>query len=281
MAVPPLLVPAPTQIPARFGLQSAADLITTTDQRFLNGIEWETAPCGPAHLDPAVCGDDPTVRDFDAGIGVDAANPITVYAGFRCSTMGLTEDQITARASTALATGEWITVEKAVWESTYLRLMRAVDEEDQQDGDPINTPVLAEDPVSITRGLGLLEAYLGASYGGIGVVHAPRQVAAHAATAQLLGTEPGRLVTPLGNRWAFGAGYPNTGPDGTPAEAGTAWLVVTGAANYRRTQIIARRSTSTREVVDPTSNTMQLTAQRSYVVAWDDCVRAAVPITLT
>ncbi|MRH86005.1 hypothetical protein GFY24_00745 [Nocardia sp. SYP-A9097] len=280
MAVPALIVPTPPLTPARFGLGSAADPITETG-RIASGVAWEPNPCGPAHTDPALCGDTPTARELDAGIGLDEADAIRVYAGFTCSAVGLSQDQMTGRATLALSSGEWAAVEAAVWSSTYLRLMRDVAAEDMVPGDPPNTVVLSETPVSVTRGLGLVEGFLGAHYGGIGVVHAPRMVAAHAGTAQLLGTEPGRLVTPLGNRWSFGSGYPNTGPDGTAAAAGTAWLVVTGAVTFRRTPVTFRRSPSPREVFDPSTNTFRAVAERAYVVAWDDCVRAAVPITLT
>lgn len=275
MAVPPLLVPAPAVTPARYGLQSAADLIAPAG-RIHSGIQWDRPPCGPAQLDPALCGDDPTELELSAGIGQDRAYPIRVYAGFTCSPVDLTEQAMRTRAEAALMT-DWVAVEQSVWADTYLRLMR--DEATPGADDPINTPVLAATPVSITRGVGLLEAYLGASYGGIGVIHAPREVATHAATAQLLGSETSRLITPLGNRWAFGSGYPNTGPDGTAAAAGTAWLVVTTGVNYRRTEINHRRTRE--QAFDRDTNTIHVLADRTYVVAWDDCVRAAVPITLT
>ncbi|WP_280246739.1 hypothetical protein [Nocardia abscessus] len=277
MAVPPLLVQAPAVIPARYGLQSAADQIAEAG-RIHAGIQWDRPPCGPPTLDPALCGDDPTELDLPGGIGQDRAYPIKVFAGFTCSPVDLTEPMMRARAEAALAT-DWVAVESAVWSSTYLRLMRQVAEEDAVEGDPINTPVLAEDPVSITRGVGLLEAYLGASYAGVGVIHAPRAVAAHAAAAQLISTEPGRLTTVLGNRWAFGSGYPNTGPDGAPAATGTAWLVVTTAVSYRRTPVNHRRTRE--QSFDYGTNTIHAVADRTYIVSWDECVRAAVPVTLT
>lgn len=277
MVQPPLLVQAPAVTPARYGLQSAADQVADAE-RIHAGIQWERPPCGPAQLDPALCGDEPTELSLPGGIGQDRAYPIKVFAGFKCSPVDLSEAKMRARAEAALLT-DWVAVEKTVWADTYLRFMRAVEEEDAVEGDPINTPILAEDPVSITRGVGLLEGYLGASYGGVGVIHAPRTVAAHASSAQLITAGSGVLTTVLGNRWAFGAGYPNTGPDGTAAEAGTAWLVVTTAVNYRRTPIQHRRTRE--QAFDYGTNTIHVLADRTYVVAWDDCVRAAVPITLT
>ncbi|MFE2995008.1 hypothetical protein ACFXG4_08355 [Nocardia sp. NPDC059246] len=270
MAVPPIIVAAPAVSPARFGLQSAADQVAENG-RIASGIGWEPLPCGPAHTDPALCGDTPTDRELTDGIGFDTADPIVVYAGFTCHAVGISEQQMRDRAAAALAT-EWVAVEKTVWSETGLRLMsNTVGEQ---------TAVLSATPVSITRGVGLLEAFLGASYGGVGVLHAPRAVAAHAATAQLLGSEPGRLTTPLGNRWAFGSGYPGTGPDGSAAAAGTTWLVVTGAVTYRRTGVTFRPDTMA-QAFDRADNTIRSVAERTYVIAWDDCVRAAVPITLT
>ncbi|MFI7527490.1 hypothetical protein [Nocardia salmonicida] len=268
MAMPPLLVPAPTVTPARYGLASAADPVTETG-RIHAGIQWDRAPCGPATLDPAQCGDEPTDLDLPAGIGVGLATPIKVFAGFTCTPVDLSEAAMRARAEAALAT-DWVAVESAVWSSTDLRLMRTGTDA---------TVELSATPVSIARGVGLLEAYLGDSYGGVGVIHAPREVAAHAAAAQLVTPGTGYLTTVLGNRWSFGSGYPNTEPDGTPAAAGTAWLVVTTAVNYRRTPIQHRRTRE--ESFDYGTNKIHAVADRTYVVSWDDCVRAAVPVTLT
>lgn len=270
MVMPALIVQAPTLTPARYGLGTAAEQ-AIENGRINSGIAWEPNPCGPAHIDPALCGEAPTERELVDGIGLDSAAPIVVYAGFTCRAVGLSEQQMLDRATRSLAT-EWVALEQAVWGTTALRLMN--DEPGEE------TVVLSPTPVSLARGLGLLEAHLGASYGGIGVVHAPRQVAAHAASAQLITTEPGRLTTVLGNRWAFGAGYANTGPDGTPAAAGTAWLVVTGAATYRRTPI-THRPGRMQEAFNRGTNEIRAVAERTYVIAWDDCVRAAVPITLT
>ncbi|MBF6298227.1 hypothetical protein IU459_11815 [Nocardia amamiensis] len=273
MAVaPPLLVAAPTITPARFGLQSAADQqLIDPAQRIRNGVAWEPNPCGPAKLDPAECGDTPTDRDVPDGIGLDSAEPIVVYNGFTCRAVGLTEQAMLDRATASLLT-EWVAVEQAVWASTGLRLMNDTTGEE--------TAVLAEDPVPLVSGIGLLEGFLGANYGGIGVLHTPREVASHAAAAQQISTEPGRLVTVLGTRWAFGAGYPNTGPDGAPAAADTAWIVATGAVTYRRTEI-THRPGSMREAFNYANNEIRAIAERTYVVAWDECVRAAVPVSLT
>lgn len=268
MAMPPLLVPAPALTSARYGLQSAADLVVETGSIHA-GIQWDRLPCGPATLDPAQCGDTPTDLDLPAGIGVGQANPIKVFAGFTCSPVDLTEEKMKARAEAALAT-DWVAVEQAVWASTELRLMRTGADA---------TVELSATPVSITRGVGLLEAYLAASYGGIGVIHAPRAVAAHAASAHLLTPASGYLTTPLGNRWSFGAGYPNTEPDGSAAAAGVAWLVVTTAVNYRRTEIQHRRTREQSTAYG--ANRIDVVVDRTYVVSWDDCVRAAVPVTLT
>ncbi len=268
MAMPPLLVPAPTITPARYGLQSAADPVTETG-RIHAGIQWDRLPCGPATLDPAECGDTPTDLDLPAGIGVGDAAPIKVFAGFTCSPVDLTEEKMRARAEAALAT-DWVAVEQAVWASTDLRLMRT---------GTGATVELSPTPVSLVRGVGLLEAFLGKSYAGVGVIHAPRAVGAHAAAAQLITSATGYLTTPLGNRWSFGAGYPNTEPDGSAAAAGVAWLVVTTAVQYRRTPIQHRRTRE--QSIAYGANRIDAVADRTYVVSWDDCVRAAVPVTLT
>ena len=282
---PPLWVPAPTLTPARFGLFDAADIVIENDDHFRNGIEYQPAPCTPAKLaaqdcfPPADPGDpDPRERDIASGLPLTHSGPITVYNGFSCKLPGLTEAQIQSFAERALAGGESTAVETAVWgdlsnvdvtDSTLapnpLRLMGP------------DTTILTTAAVDLVKGIALLEDHLAQTYGGVGILHAPRGVSAYAAERQQIRFDGGRPVTAVGTKWAFGA-YPNTDIDGVEAATDTAWLVVTSAVNIRRSPV-QRRPLDMRGVFSPTDNEALVLAERTYVVAWD-CVHAAALVTL-
>lgn len=275
VVAPPIYVQAPAVTPSRFGLLSAGDLVIGQDPHLRNGIEWQPKPCGPAKLDPSECGD-PANRTVDDGVPTLTAGPITLYNGFTCRSVGLTEAEMLTRAQDALAAGESAALESTLWtEGTApgqawfaqpLRLMI--------DG---TTEVISGTPVPLVKGIGLLEAHLDTEYSGVGVIHAPRKVASYAAERSQIDTDAGRKVTTLGTRWSFG-NYPLTGPDGTPAAADTAWLVATGAVSIRRTDVTPRPG-NLAAALNKATNEVYFTAERTYVVSWE-CVTAAVLVTL-
>ncbi|OZC59268.1 hypothetical protein CH276_22745 [Rhodococcus sp. 06-470-2] len=264
---PALYVQTPTLTPARFGLSSAAEQIVESDLHFRNGVEFIENPHGVASLTAAECATGPsTARVVDDGMPLVEAEPIIVYNGFTCRAVGVSETEMLDRARQALASGEWQAVEKAIWDTATLRLM--------EDGvtDELNTTA-----VPLVQGIGILEAHLYENYGGVGVIHAPRHVAASAAERRQVDTETGRKVTTLGTRWSFGH-YPNTGPDGTEAASGTAWLVGTGAVYTRRSEA-SSRPTNLAGALNRNTNEIFAIAERTYVAAWET-VPAAVLVTL-
>ncbi|MDI9914365.1 hypothetical protein [Rhodococcus sp. IEGM 1379] len=262
MAVAPALyVAAPTLTPSRFGLVTAADLVVPEDRHFVNGVQFESNPSGPAKLTAAEClespGPDRTVPD---GIEVVEADPIIVYNGFTCRAVGVDESEMLDRARKALTGGEWAAVEKA------LPLMTA------------DTDIFTTTAVPLVKGIGLLEDHLTEQYGGVGVIHAPRHVAMFAAERRQIDVESGRKVTTLGTRWSFG-NYPNTDADGDAAAVDTAWLVATGAVQVRRSEV-KQRPVTLADALDRRTNEVFAIAERTYVVSWET-VQAAVLVNLT
>lgn len=267
MAVAPALyVAAPTVTPSRFGLVSAADLVVPEDRHFVNGVQFESNPSGPAKLAATDClpepGPDRTVPD---GIEVVESDPIIVYNGFTCRAVGLDESEMLDRARKALTGGEWAAVENAVWSSDS-GLMNA------------DTDILTTAAVPLVKGIGLLEDHLYEQYGSVGVIHAPRHVAMFAAERRQIDVESGRKVTTLGTRWSFG-NYPNTDAASAPAAVDTAWLVATGAVQVRRSEVKQRPATLA-DALDRRTNEVFAIAERTYVPSWE-AVQAAVLVNLT
>jgi hypothetical protein len=270
-AAPPIYVSAPAVTPSRYGLLSAANILPITDPHMRNGVIYQTAPEGPAHLSFAECvnapGDDRS-DDVSNKLPVTEAGPIVVYNGFVCSAVGLSDDERMQHARDALAGGEAAAIERAIWGTADpLRLMETG-----------LTTVLSDTPVSVVAGIALLEREIGNSGVGVGVIHAPREFAPYAAEKGQVEVEGGRKVTTLGTRFAFGA-YPTTDTDGAESAAGVAWLVATGPVEVRRTEPVIRPTTY-QQAFDQRTNDVFSVAERTYVVAWDDRVRAAVPVNL-
>jgi hypothetical protein len=271
---PPMYVDAPAVTPYLYGLFSVAQMPVDADEHWQCGVEYEPQACGPAKTWADPCDDDPlnpqAPKAADEGVALVTGSPFVVYAGFNCHLVGRSEADVQARAAQALALGEQRAVEQAYWT-----------------GEAGNYPLLA-DPAAVVLGggavspiaaLGALEGYLGSNYGGIGVIHTPRAVVAWLSREGVLSRDRDRLVTDLGTWVAAGGGYAvNTGPDGTPAAAGTAWMYATGAVVVRRSPVWLNPD-SVAQALDRTSNLVHLLAERTYVIT-HECILAAVLTTI-
>ncbi|WP_052428609.1 hypothetical protein [Actinopolyspora erythraea] len=122
--------------------------------------------------------------------------------------------------------------------------------------------------VPLVRAIGELEQALAARYGGLGVLHLPREVYGFVPD-RLLTTTGGRLRTPLNNDWSLGGGYSNTGPGGQPAGANQAWLYATGPVMGLRSEVQIRES------FNHARNERFALAERAYVLT-ADCLHLAV-----
>lgn len=275
---PPLYVDTRTAPRSRWGLLDAADEVVPENPRFINGVEWQPNCLFNASVNAADCGDPVTFGFGPGGNGIpttDAA-PIHMYAGFICRSVGLSDDEVTARAESALARSGPTALEAYLWTPpdtpapegpAQLRLMGP------------DTVIVGDGvtPVSVVAGVRLLEDYLSTEYGGVGVIHAPAGVSADAGYAQQVRWENSKPVTQKGTRWSWGA-YGYTGPEGAAAAAGTAWMVATGAVTLRQTP--AARVGDYAESLDRTTNEIFALATKTYVVTWE-CVTAAVLVNLT
>lgn len=224
------------------GLYSAATLTTLADpDRLDGGVEvtpvnegghgfWDTG-CGPQDDEAAVKAGDRPARD--------SGDSTIVWAADDCSLIGNSAEEAEARAAQLLRLYEPVDVEV----HTAPRLLLAA-------GTAATAPV-GDD--AFAKAVGALEATLGLT-GTSGVIHASRAMAAVAAKHGLLvASASGRLTTPLGNAWAFGAGY---GALGTT-------LVATGPVTVRRSSVTANNVVNTRQ------NERTAIAERIVNVVWE------------
>jgi hypothetical protein len=264
--MPFTLVVPPAVLPYRYGLLSAATVLTGAG-RWELGVQFDSDNCTPGGLwGYDLCGDpietSPPGKTAP-GLTLNEAAPFTVYDGVTCAPIGLGDAE--GRARRRLAGSEQRQVEAAFW----TRQLAAAD-----------TPLVGGSPATgLAHAVGLLEEALGGNYNGLGVIHAPRWVAALAGSAYLAVRDGSTLRTQLDTAWAFGAGYPGTGPGGVAPAAGHAWLYVTGAVVVRRGDVVVP-ATPQAGGLDKANNEMTVLAERTYVVAYD-CVAYAIDADLT
>lgn len=197
-----------------------------------------------------------------AGIDLITGDPFNLYTLFQCTPVGRTD--LEQRAASALRLGEQRALERTLGERMAANT-GAVD---------LTPAATALHPV---EGLGLLEKWAAQNYGGVPVIHTPRDAGTvlTAAGAVVRSSNGARLETVQGGYVASGGGYHSlVGPDGTPAGDGEAWLYVTGAVVVRRAPSAEATPLTMARAPQATNDAMVL-AERAYVVTWE-CVTAAV-----
>lgn len=285
---PPIVTPLP------YGLMSVVQLVEDDIDRvhWRNGVQYQPYACEPGITTVAQC---PVVTGFSkfpstVGVQPKGAQPFTVYATIRCSPVGNFWEESEDRARAALVYGEARALEATFWTghvtvptgtTIYPHLAANTTVFDSTGEVLLQQPAIEVSlggPLDMVQGLGLLENDLYDCYGGIGVIHAPRSAMTSMFANRLVEKVGTRIVTRGGTPVAFSSSYIGTGPDGTPPAANSAWIYGTGAVFLRRSDITITSSRT--EALNRQINTLQLFAERTYVIGWDCCL-FAVQVSLT
>jgi hypothetical protein len=281
---PPVLVNEPTPEAAGFGLYSAAAVLDPDDAHVQSGVMWEPSVCGLAGAFPVNC---PTPagsfpRPTVDGIPVLEAAPFGVSSGQECKLVGTSPDRLRDLARARLRYTEQTAVERAYWTGDVFAAAGVTSPHlaagDAAAGGAVTVlSGTAAAPVAVkaARAVGLIEEALGGITGAVGVIHAPRVL-----SEMLPSTEKGGVLrTKLGTRYAFGAGYPGTGPDGAARPAGLAWIYGTGPVQVVRSPILDLPG-DPRDALDRSTNVARIQAVR-IVSLGHSCGLVAVPVDLT
>lgn len=276
-----VLVPPISGEPSPHGLLGGCiPVLMATDGHMLNGTELLPTSCATSHPwvncpTPESGWVNPSEKIFDnpESCGFD---PVTAYAGFECSAIGLSYDELLSGSIDQLIRGEQFTLEEHFMTRWLADATHTTD----------LTP--AAGAVHIVNGIGILESWLATNYGGQGILHAP------IGTSSLLGMHrqikgDGIDVCPetwAGNAVVLGAGYaanvgpatPPTAP--VPAPAGEAWLYITPPMRIRRDDrvpAIQRPEMS----VNTQINDRRALAETTFVAEVACCIAAAVRVSLS
>lgn len=231
----------PPANPSPYGLYGAAAVTDLTNPTRLDtGLRVININCGPSGVWPIDPCADPggDVKEGDRAEDSTFTGMI-VYGVDDCSAL-VPAGEASDRAQQVLRLQERVKVEEYV---AAVLITEA------------GVPTAGTDLVTA---LGAVELGIG-QYGFTGVVHASAHLAAKAAQANLIVRNGTTLTTPLGHRWAFGAGYDALGEN----------LFATGPVTVQRGPV------GLAEGPDYTHNERLTVAEREVLVAWE-CLTFAV-----
>jgi len=276
--------PVPTKEPKPFGLFSVVTPTTPSDTHWMLGVEYQSL-CGGGNttFDFCVTGSAPPAKAETLDRTLRGAQSFTVYEEIDCAPIGDFWDRGLELARRALDENEQYLVEAAIWSGTaagqtlvYPHL--AANAVVQNTSEPLSQVTLQTAAVVVTgsagigvspaRGLGLLEAGGYGCYRGAGVIYAPVLAVPSLVNQGMLYHDGETLRTINGSYVISGSGFPNTGPDGSAAPAGTAWLYFTGRPFIYRGVV---KSFMREESLDRNTNTLKAIAERTYLFGWDCC----------
>jgi len=273
----PRYVDVPASPAPRFGLESVVTWLPADEARIFMGVQFEPLRCDAARLTSALqCFDDESPfgvpKETEAGVPLVVASPFAVYGEYECNPVGRPINEAYERARLHLERGRSRAMERAV-----------------QFGEAGNIPTLTADAIDITPGAGAvslidaiarIEQYLGANYGGTGVIHMDRRIAAHAITDYVLVNDGTNLRTHLGTLVAAGGGYTSSaGPNESPGESpgdGQLWIYGTGAV-YGWMGEVGFIPDTAGGAINRSNNTLAILAEQPIIIAWE-CLTVAVQI---
>ena len=258
----------------RYGLFTAATVTEDLSPREIaTGFQIASIDCGVARLYDSSCAPgDSDAKTFDEGLSYLEADPYWVYSTRQCGLVGHTPAEFSETVRRRLLGGEQTQVEAALWGGTTPAVVPAL---------ITNAGTVSVVPGGAGAGAAIaaLEESFYSAYGYLGTIHVNTVAYGAAAYAQLVEHgDGGKLVTPLGSSWSFGAGYGITGPAAAAPAAGFVWAFMTPYVWIRRSGIIAQDDPAA--YVNRTTNQFLGLAERVYAATWTCDVVHAVQVPL-
>lgn len=253
------LIDAPPVGQRRYGLFDAAASVQQMNSRIIgSGLQFLTDHCDSASIYDQTCDVSP-VKPFIEGSELMGADPFWIVARKRCGTVGRSAEEMQSAVRQVLGTSAQFLVETVVWDGGVLGT-----------ADPTLTGAGATIVTPLAPGAGTaiaaLERAFYAANGYKGTIHVSTRAYAAAAYSNLVEHQTGKLVTPLGSTWAFGAGYGITGPADVAPAAGFVWAFMTAPVHIWESDVM---TVDARQTLDRSLNQWDVVAEQVYAVTWD------------
>lgn len=278
------LVPTAGSVQSPFGILSPATTTFEYSEDFwTTGITYSINDAGVVVKVSTISGASPsdsaTIIDNSSNNDrFDWYYPFDIQASVKVSTMGTQPDEIQEAAESALILVTQKALEIEFWDGTATKL----NTEDNDNRylahassiDVTPTPGTAIKP---RYGQAVLEQAIASSpLGGVGLIHATRDVA----SVLKVKADGDVLRTNLGTPLVAGTGYSKKGPTGVDAPAGQAWMYATGPVSVHlgQTHIIPEKLT---EAVDTRINTVEYFVSRPAAITWSTHDSYAVLVDLS
>lgn len=273
-----VLLPGPVIEPTRYGLLSVVQgPYEFPSPEAEGGVEWEDALCGDVFTTLPGCGLDstPPVKSLTGGPTFEDADPFTIYATYDCSTGGRRTQDAFDIARARLLANEGKGVERVFWTGvtnagTILPSLAG----GNANGDiPVVDLTPAGGALCPIDAVAALESNLADCSPGLGVIHANYGLATYLFAENLVINDNGQLRSGTGQRFAFGAGYPGTGPAGNTPAAGETWMFATGPVIAWRGDVFMTPD-EVGAAVDRSINQITVFAERTWAVGFSCCLFA-------
>ena len=281
------IVSGPSFTPLPYGLWDAAQKPSPASPHWQNGITWEErCDAGATIYDEciAVTGTGaveqppaPESKSENVDKLFRGATPVTVFTEYTCSPVG-TPDLATIAAEALTKVENWW-IERAFWTGTSGGRSTAWPHlaADASVLDPQGVTLQSAASVAATgdaaHALGAVEGALADCYHGQGVIHMPPEALPTFVAWDLVEERDGALYTAAGNRVVVGTGYTGSSPTGTAAADQTSWIYATGAVFGYQGEV---RAPDVPLSFDRSNNTVHMLAERTYVLAYECCLHAAL-----
>lgn len=264
---PAALVEAPVRQPLPYGLLSVLQPRPNDgENRWMNGITWETLGCDPVSgIGDVACepGEDGTTQATGLPKNLEKhATPdpefeaFTVYGTYTCTPVGNTLAHAQQRATEHLMSGEEARVEQAIWTGDLDNTGFAAGAEDAGAG-------------SLLRAVANLEQWIAENLRAKGVIHMTREAALLGLAKDALEIKGNQIQTLLGTPVVAGSGYPGTGPAGEDPAADSTYVYATPAMTGYRSEVFP--GADQQGGFDREKNNLTAVAERVYSVGWDAC----------
>lgn len=276
-----------------YGLFEVAELRTSTDARWQNGVTWvNICPDASSTYEACIQGNSLGIpvtgvaaapaKTPDAEVSIWGATPFTIKTEIDCSSVNFWENA-DAYVDTAFGEAEKSEVEEVFWTGTvagtpnfqFPHLAAAAGLVDDVPGGSTlqltaaNVGPTGGVPLDVVEALGKLESALSDCVKGVGVIHVPCELLPHLLAQHLLREEGGIYYSPAGHKLAISTGYLGTSPAGT-AVANVLYMYATGPVFIYRSR--GRYIGDKEESFDYTLNTLKRIYERTYVIGYDCCL---------